>query len=175
MGSGTRPDQHKVGNRGTRSASVETSGPGGRSPIKPRRPVRRARQAAKNTQKPHNAAGTVIGEPTHRARPSMTLNRYGLPDLPIRGSRLAARYVPFSRTRGNARSCLYLVIGVAEQRVGAVRRGVDCPKVSGRRRVASPIGRRRLESIRRSSCRCAGYGGRQSLVRCRGGHRSRAW
>ncbi len=50
--------------------------PGGHSPIKPRRPVRRARQAAKHSNKPHNTAGTVMeNQPAGRSR-SMTLSRY---------------------------------------------------------------------------------------------------
>ena len=43
-------------------------GPGGQSPIKPRRPVRRARQAAKHP-KSHTNGGHRYGEPTRRTSP----------------------------------------------------------------------------------------------------------
>ena len=51
-------------------------GPGGQSPIKPRRPVRRARQAAKHT-KATPTVGTVMENQPARRDPSMTLSRYG--------------------------------------------------------------------------------------------------
>jgi hypothetical protein len=50
--------------------------PGDQSPIKPRRPVRRAQQGGKTLNKPHNTAGTVMqNQPAGRTR-SMTLSRY---------------------------------------------------------------------------------------------------
>ena len=51
-------------------------GPGGQSPIKPRRPVRRVRQAAKHT-KATQTVGTVMENQPAKRPPSMTLSRYG--------------------------------------------------------------------------------------------------
>jgi hypothetical protein len=49
--------------------------PGGHSPIKPRRPVRRARQAAKHSTS-HTTVGTVMQNQPARRTQSMTLSRY---------------------------------------------------------------------------------------------------
>ncbi len=50
--------------------------PGGQSPIKPPRPVRRARQVAKHL-KATQTAGTVTENQPARRHPTMTLSRYG--------------------------------------------------------------------------------------------------